>query len=88
MERESRAVGWLMVGQLVAVTICDGREARFAPENSDTNTETEAFTTEDDDEMAFNGEGYNDSNSPMPLEVVVGRVYSYDYIVKLLILSK
>jgi len=92
MERDARAMGWLMVGQLVSVTICDGREATFLDNYSDTNTETEHLTTtEDEDDFDIDSRlGLSNSRggSPEPQDVIVGRVYSYDYIVKLLILSK
>lgn len=53
LERDARSLSWLMVGQLVAVTICDGYEPRFREdydESDTTNTETEfqTTTTEDD----------------------------------------
>ena len=44
LERDARSLSWLMVGQLVAVTICDGYEPRFREdydESDTTNTETE-----------------------------------------------
>ena len=49
MERDLRAMGWLMVGQLVSVTICDGWEPSFS-DNSDTNTETDNMNTTEDEE--------------------------------------
>ena len=92
-----------MVGQLVSVTICEGNESRFFVENSDTNTEPEFFTTTEDEEYTTDGGGAmsdslannlnnNKSNanrpeSPELKDVIVGRVYSYDYLVKLLILK-
>ena len=54
IERDARAMGWLMVGQLIKVTIYDGHEAQFKmlqmmEAASDTNTETENPTTTEDD---------------------------------------
>ena len=80
-----------MVGQLISVTLCDGTEPRFY-DNSDTNTEPEPMTTEDEEETASNYGGTalarNRGESPEPRDTIVGRVYSYDFVVKLLILSK
>lgn len=52
VERDGRNMGWLMTGQLIQVTIRDGREPKtYLTDTSDTNTETDNFTTtEDDDE--------------------------------------
>ena len=49
MERDARAMGWLMVGQLIQVTICNGYEQKFIDTQSDTSTATENFTTTEDD---------------------------------------
>ena len=49
MERDARAMGWLMTGQLIQVTICDGYEQKFLDTQSDTSTATENFTTTEDD---------------------------------------
>lgn len=50
------------------------------------------MTTEDDDEEGNfdprSGLSKKRGQSPEPQDTIVGRVYSYDYIVKLLILSK
>ena len=43
-------MGWLMTGQLIKIIICDGTEQRFVESASDTNTETEHFSTTEDDE--------------------------------------
>lgn len=89
-----RAISWLMVGQLVQVTICDGYETRFTADadTSDTNTETDltdfqATTTEDDTDAETNQVQFGQLGLEHQ-DVVIGRVYSYDYSVKLLILSK
>jgi len=65
-----------MVGQLVKLTICDGREQRFV-EGSDTNTETEHFTTtEDDEDSAATTELlYGNSKFKSSLEVLLGAAY-------------
>lgn len=79
-----------MVGTLVSITLCDGNEPRFF-DNSDTNTDTEPITTEDDEEGdsdSRTGNSNKRGQSPKPQDTIIGRVYSYDYIVKILILSK
>ena len=44
-------MGWLMTGQLIQVTIRDGREPKnYLTDTSDTNTETDNFTTTEDDD--------------------------------------
>ena len=82
VEKDSRILGWLMVGQLVRVVISDGREDPDLPEYSDTNTETEHF---DEDDWPLELE--SDLAGEVPTDTVTGRVYSYDHTVKLLILS-
>ena len=83
-------MGWLMTGQLIQVTLRDGREPKSnLTDTSDTNTETDQFTTttEDDDEDYFEPAARHRSESPEPQDIIIGRVYSYDSTYKLLILK-
>ena len=58
-------MGWLMTGQLVQVTLRDGREPKNflydTTTTSDTNTETDnvTTTTEDEDDGEDEGNDYN-----------------------------
>ena len=77
-------MSWLAVGQLIKVTIVKDQEGKYRL----VKAQHARFVEDNMDESRESNEDGTQSEDDVELDTIIGRVYNYDYAVKLLIISK